>query len=70
VLSEIPYGVIVGLKDLALIRLFFPGYDPEERGLAVAIAPDEADPFAGEDIKAHIREKHPGSIPFGYIFYR
>ena len=40
------------LGNFALVRMIHSGQDPHQRGLARAVGPDQADPFAPADLKA------------------
>lgn len=44
VLAEQPHGGPATQRDAAPVGLQRPGEDPQERGLAVPVAPDDADP--------------------------
>ena len=42
-------------RSAAVVRLFQPGDDPQQRGLARARRPQQRHQFAGGDAQAHVR---------------
>ncbi len=59
VLGQVAHGP--GRGDLAGRGHTLAGQDPGERGLAGAVASDEADPVAGPDPEAHAVHQQPGA---------
>jgi hypothetical protein len=46
--------------NVALVWLVEPGQDAEQRRLTDAVGPDEADAFAGPQLKADVKKQRPG----------
>ena len=51
--------------DRALLRSGLPGEDPQQRGLAGAVRPDEADDVAGGEHEVETGEQDAGAVAGG-----
>jgi hypothetical protein len=54
-------------RQLALVRLFQSGKDPQQRRLARAVRADQPDALAFGDAQRYSREQQPRAVPFGEI---
>ena len=57
VLAEVADGQLLRHRDVAFVRLLLADDHPEERGLARAVRPDQADLFAGIELEGGVDEQ-------------
>ena len=67
-LAEVPEPQVAVVGDPPAVRLLPPGEEPQQRRLAVAVAPDHADAFTPADAEADRVEECPSPEAFGNGF--
>jgi hypothetical protein len=66
VLAQVPDEQPALPGDPAGVGLLEPGHHVEQRGLAVAVASDHADPLAGPDAERDVREQRADAVRLGH----
>ena len=64
-LPEQRHADAAGAGDRARVRLLHPADQPQQRRLAVAVAPDDADAVAGGDAQRHGRQDRAAPVALG-----
>ena len=67
ILGKITDNGLLGTADLALIRLFFAGYESEDGGLASPVRADQAGAGGGEYLQAGVVEENLTAVLFADI---
>jgi len=67
-LLDIAGAIVFGDNEGAGIRRLLTGDQPEEGGLAVAVAADEPQPFAGIESEAQLVEQGSAAVALADVF--